>query len=165
MRTIDPFEVLDGKAIKYIDVFGAKEGALQSKYNGKVYWIYDYYCMHPNCQCNEVYLEFLEAGKAKQGIQHFGVRISFNDGSYKIEDYNIAKQKAAEIIEDTLKHSQQALELFKARYAGMKKKGTDIIVEQANAAKRPIVNETVIGRNDPCPCGSGKKYKKCCGKA
>ncbi|MDU4974655.1 MAG: SEC-C metal-binding domain-containing protein [Christensenellales bacterium] len=21
-----------------------------------------------------------------------------------------------------------------------------------------------MGRNDPCPCGSGKKYKKCCGK-
>ena len=28
----------------------------------------------------------------------------------------------------------------------------------------PIVNEPKIGRNDPCPCGSGKKYKKCCGK-
>ena len=27
-----------------------------------------------------------------------------------------------------------------------------------------IVNENKIGRNDPCPCGSGKKYKKCCGK-
>jgi len=25
-------------------------------------------------------------------------------------------------------------------------------------------NKTGIGRNDPCPCGSGKKYKKCCGK-
>ena len=24
--------------------------------------------------------------------------------------------------------------------------------------------EPKIGRNDPCPCGSGKKYKKCCGK-
>jgi len=23
---------------------------------------------------------------------------------------------------------------------------------------------TKIGRNDPCPCGSGLKYKKCCGK-
>jgi uncharacterized protein YecA (UPF0149 family) len=23
--------------------------------------------------------------------------------------------------------------------------------------------ETKVGRNDPCPCGSGKKYKKCCG--
>ena len=29
---------------------------------------------------------------------------------------------------------------------------------------KTIVNETKIGRNDPCPCGSGKKYKKCCGK-
>lgn len=29
----------------------------------------------------------------------------------------------------------------------------------------PIVNsDPKIGRNDPCPCGSGKKYKKCCGK-
>ena len=28
----------------------------------------------------------------------------------------------------------------------------------------PIRNETKIGRNDPCPCGSGKKYKHCCGK-
>ena len=26
-------------------------------------------------------------------------------------------------------------------------------------------NEAKVGRNDPCPCGSGKKYKKCCGKA
>ncbi|MBQ1689476.1 MAG: SEC-C domain-containing protein [Lachnospiraceae bacterium] len=28
-----------------------------------------------------------------------------------------------------------------------------------------IVREKKIGRNDPCPCGSGKKYKFCCGKA
>ncbi|MDF2586604.1 MAG: motif domain protein [Anaerocolumna sp.] len=26
-----------------------------------------------------------------------------------------------------------------------------------------IVKEKKVGRNDPCPCGSGKKYKKCCG--
>ncbi len=25
--------------------------------------------------------------------------------------------------------------------------------------------DSKVGRNDPCPCGSGKKYKKCCGKA
>ncbi len=31
-------------------------------------------------------------------------------------------------------------------------------------ASRTIRKETKIGRNDPCPCGSGKKYKKCCGK-
>lgn len=29
---------------------------------------------------------------------------------------------------------------------------------------KPFINQEKIGRNDPCPCGSGKKYKKCCGK-
>jgi len=37
--------------------------------------------------------------------------------------------------------------------------------EQQEARVQTIVNETPkIGRNDPCPCGSGKKYKVCCGK-
>ena len=27
----------------------------------------------------------------------------------------------------------------------------------------PHTSDKVVGRNDPCPCGSGKKYKKCCG--
>ena len=27
---------------------------------------------------------------------------------------------------------------------------------------RPVVRDYKIGRNDPCPCGSGLKYKKCC---
>lgn len=59
-------------------------------------------------------------------------------------------------------------------------KGADSDAEQFASAKqmqadgggksepvkqKPIINkEKTIGRNDPCPCGSGKKYKKCCGK-
>lgn len=31
------------------------------------------------------------------------------------------------------------------------------------AKRKPVVTGTKVGRNDPCPCGSGKKYKKCCG--
>ncbi len=30
--------------------------------------------------------------------------------------------------------------------------------------RRPVVKKNKVGRNDPCPCGSGKKYKHCCGK-
>lgn len=30
--------------------------------------------------------------------------------------------------------------------------------------RKPIVKKNKVGRNDPCPCGSGKKYKKCCGR-
>lgn len=29
---------------------------------------------------------------------------------------------------------------------------------------KTVVNENKVGRNDPCPCGSGRKYKQCCGK-
>jgi len=29
---------------------------------------------------------------------------------------------------------------------------------------KPTTVEKKVGRNEPCPCGSGKKYKKCCGK-
>ena len=39
--------------------------------------------------------------------------------------------------------------------------------EQAKAAGGPAGPKRVekkVGRNDPCPCGSGKKYKQCCGK-
>ncbi len=36
--------------------------------------------------------------------------------------------------------------------------------EQLPPPVEPIHADKVVGRNDPCPCGSGKKYKKCCGK-
>ena len=33
---------------------------------------------------------------------------------------------------------------------------------QPEVVPQPVRNETKVGRNDPCPCGSGKKYKQCC---
>ena len=58
--------------------------------------------------------------------------------------------------------------MLKERYARMK--NLDNILERnlsgLNYAQTLISNNiegTKVGRNDPCPCGSGKKYKKCCG--
>ena len=39
----------------------------------------------------------------------------------------------------------------------------ELYMEQKKS--RTIVKEKKVGRNDPCPCGSGKKYKFCCGRA
>jgi hypothetical protein len=39
-----------------------------------------------------------------------------------------------------------------------------LIKRDKNIIKFPTVKRQKIGRNDPCPCGSGKKYKKCCGR-
>ncbi|WP_035292932.1 SEC-C metal-binding domain-containing protein [Clostridium sp. KNHs214] len=36
-------------------------------------------------------------------------------------------------------------------------------IKKTWASSKTVVKEEKIGRNDPCPCGSGKKYKKCCG--
>ena len=31
-------------------------------------------------------------------------------------------------------------------------------------SQSPQAKKSMVGRNDPCPCGSGKKYKNCCGR-
>ena len=36
--------------------------------------------------------------------------------------------------------------------------------KEDKAPATPIINKKNVNRNDPCPCGSGKKFKKCCGK-
>lgn len=36
--------------------------------------------------------------------------------------------------------------------------------DEGDTKKQPVRNENKVGRNDPCPCGSGKKYKNCCGR-
>jgi len=52
---------------------------------------------------------------------------------------------------------------------GGQSKASDVVSEAAQAVEaqakaRPVRTGPKVGRNDPCPCGSGKKYKNCCGK-
>jgi preprotein translocase subunit SecA len=45
-------------------------------------------------------------------------------------------------------------------------RGSDLVSEAAEAVEKakPVRAGPKVGRNDPCPCGSGKKYKQCCGR-
>ena len=45
-------------------------------------------------------------------------------------------------------------------------KGGDMVTQASEAVSKakPVRSGPKVGRNDPCPCGSGKKYKQCCGK-
>jgi uncharacterized protein len=38
-------------------------------------------------------------------------------------------------------------------------------IREADSRPSPFLRRSKVGRNDPCPCGSGKKYKRCCGRA
>ncbi len=43
------------------------------------------------------------------------------------------------------------------------KKIKGLVFGGGNQSREPVKKKSKVGRNDPCPCGSGKKYKKCCG--
>ncbi len=49
---------------------------------------------------------------------------------------------------------------------GAPSKPSDVVTEATEALSKakPVRTGPKVGRNDPCPCGSGKKYKQCCGK-
>jgi SEC-C motif-containing protein len=47
-----------------------------------------------------------------------------------------------------------------------KSRGNWYFVDGEKVSAKPFIREEPkVGRNDPCPCGSGKKYKKCCAKS
>lgn len=74
-----------------------------------------------------------------------------NDIASLIFRVNIITREQQEAME---RENQQRMAAAKANH------GDDF---QENV-KQPVKNGEEIGRNDPCPCGSGKKYKNCCGK-
>ena len=67
---------------------------------------------------------------------------------------------------------QQELNELGSRYAALKEQGIDPFAKLDSPPHKPEPAETTayrhhdarVGRNDPCPCGSGKKHKKCCGR-
>lgn len=53
---------------------------------------------------------------------------------------------------------EQLVKMRRARLAGLKTNNA------GSSTPAPVQKSKTVGRNDPCPCGSGKKYKNCCGK-
>ncbi|WP_427338089.1 preprotein translocase subunit SecA [Caloranaerobacter sp. DY30410] len=98
----------------------------------------------------------------RQGI---GLRAMGNEDpvrAYQIEGYDMFQEMIKNIQEDTVRYLfnlQPAEKIERERVARITN------VSHGDSGKpKTIVKGKKIGRNDPCPCGSGKKYKKCCGK-
>ncbi|ABR47015.1 preprotein translocase, SecA subunit [Alkaliphilus metalliredigens QYMF] len=83
--------------------------------------------------------------------------------AYQVEGFDMFNAMINSIQEDTVKY------LFNVEpQAKVERKQVAKPIEAShgdgNRKKAPVVKEKEAGRNDPCPCGSGKKYKKCCGE-
>ena len=125
------------------------------------------------------HLNNIDALKDSIGLVAYGQKDPLIE--YKKEAFNLFNSMMSDIQSETVRH------LFRARF------GIQIIDENQNALEnvpfmdedfereteltRALKNSTPnyvdeepredmpkVGRNDPCPCGSGLKYKKCCGK-
>ena len=85
---------------------------------------------------------------------------------YKREGYEMFERMIAAIQEETLRR----IFLARIQVGGQVKRERVAKVTGESAGndgtvkKQPVKKGQKVGRNDPCPCGSGKKYKKCCGR-
>ena len=82
---------------------------------------------------------------------------------YKREGHRMFKNLLLEIentIVDSLMKIEKKPEIKIIERSEMKRGD---VMKRGEGTKKNVAQEK-IGRNDPCPCGSGKKYKKCCGK-
>ena len=84
--------------------------------------------------------------------------------AYKMEGFDMFDDMVKHIQEDTVRY------LFNITIEQQPKERKSIVDVDTLAApadkadNSPVVKEKTVGRNDPCPCGSGKKFKQCCGK-
>jgi preprotein translocase subunit SecA len=103
------------------------------------------------------YLYFLQA--AEEPVLPYAPEEEDGDGG--------APQLAA-VSAEQRRSAQAGIEDFTRRIERKKDKQLaeiSMVGTESTLRKQPVLNKSKsVGRNDPCPCGSGKKYKKCCGQ-
>jgi preprotein translocase subunit SecA len=113
------------------------------------------------------YLFFLQVRREETGLERPSPVLPFpmdedgeeEDGDHDQERAAIAERErraAQSAVQDMTKKIQRDKdkELAELQFVGG---------DGSAAAKKQVINSDKVGRNDPCPCGSGKKYKKCHG--
>ncbi len=95
------------------------------------------------------------------GLRAYGQRDPLVE--YKFAGFDMFNDMTAAIRQDTVKTMLRIrVEQKVEREEVAKVTGTN---KDASATREPVKRKNAkVGRNDPCPCGSGKKYKQCCGR-
>ncbi len=111
------------------------------------------------------HLDAMEDLKGGIGLNAYAQRNPISE--YRILSADLFDEMTASIREDTVRMilsvQQRRQEIKRVEVAKVRSEGFAGSGEPVK--KKPVVVKKAerVGRNDPCPCGSGKKYKKCCG--
>ncbi|MFC1863490.1 SEC-C metal-binding domain-containing protein, partial [Thermodesulfobacteriota bacterium] len=129
--------------------------------NGEQCIIFDQYCLLPKCPCTDTNLDIVTIDKLrKTGKEICFISLNYRKKRWKLLDespFSISLETVRTAIEEQIPNIYQQMhkrhKKLKAIYSHSKKN---------HYASKQEVQYPKVGRNDPCPCGSGKKYKKCC---
>ena len=97
-----------------------------------------------------------------------GINTSLKGGEIELENLDENSEIALDIDLEKLLYNMLAAD---AEYLYTLPQWEEVLpaekikeIVKAFKKSKTVVKGEKIGRNDPCPCGSGKKYKKCCGR-
>lgn len=141
--------------VPYLQVF-PDDWDLGADCDGSRFWILDNWCLKPGCRCDEFAAEVLREDGTSVGM----IRVA-------VDSWKVLGGKAAPMAKRVWREfirNADARKTVKARRRAMREVAKAlpqcVAVQQPTESKLPAPR---VGRNDPCPCGSGKKHKKCCG--
>ncbi len=128
---------------------------------GRVFFASEHYCRKPGCSCGEARLGFTEIEDGRKYRDLGSVRVTLPSGTARERD--VPRRDAA--LFDALCAAYQKRHRVGTRLAERNRR---IQLIAPNLASASVANPSPpslprTGRNDPCPCGSGKKFKRCCG--
>lgn len=159
-------KVIAGKMVAYHEIFG-NTGADNCTFkvdDKDEYFIDDHYCTSPKCDCKEIGISFYNHSTDEKIIEaEFTLLFNIETYKYDIESRKCDIEKVSKIIEYILSNKPDIFEILKTRFKAMKAASIKIINKYGSKKMQQVRTEEKIGRNEDCPCGSGKKFKKCCG--
>ncbi len=127
-------------------------------------------------QIDEHWKEHLrEMDDLKQSVQNAVHEQKDPKVVYKLESYNLFAQMLESLNQDVLSFLLRAFIPIKENQprnavaprqeqSRLQAHRNDLVTNGEQKSKAPVIADKKIGRNDPCPCGSGLKYKNCHGK-
>ena len=106
------------------------------------------------------HIDAMDQLKGGIGLRAYGQRDPVVE--FKFEGYDMFEEMIAAMKEDTIKYIMGATINNEVKRQQVANPST--ASHGSDEARKPVRKGEKIGRNDLCPCGSGKKYKKCCGR-
>jgi len=130
-------------------------------FDGRNCIILDQYCLLPKCSCTDTILNIMSADSFGEVGEEIGsVSLRYAKKSWKALEESPCPGSVKAVRSAIEGQIPDFYERLRNRH--LKLKGIYAHCKKRNFLPKQPIQVPKVGRNDPCPCGSGKKYKKCC---